>query len=93
MATITQDRGTIGNLHDLIHAMRHIDNGNTLCLELGQEGKELFNIMGRKCRARFIKNKNARLLGDGLDDFSQLALAGTQASRLCQWININIKSF
>ena len=42
----------------------------------------IFNVMGGKRGARFIKNKDTRLLGDGFDDFSELALTSAQASRL-----------
>ena len=48
--------------------------------------------MGRERGAWLIKDENAGLLGDGLDDFSQLALASAQASGLCQGININIET-
>ena len=43
--------------------------------------------------ARLIKDKNARLLCDGLDDFSELALASTEAAGLCHGVDINIQSF
>ena len=73
--------------------MGNIDYGNTLCLQFCQEGEELFNVMGRKRSTWLIKDEDASLLGDGLDDFSKLALASTQTSRLRHGININIETF
>ena len=78
MPAVAQDRRHVRDLEDLVHAVRDVDDGDTLGLEPGQEVEQMADLDSRQRRAGLVENQDPRLLRGRLDDLGQLLLAGAQ---------------
>ena len=75
MPAVAQDGRPVGDAHDLVHAVRDVDDGDAFRLQPPEEREQPVDIVGGKGRARLIEHQHAGVLRDRLDDLGELPLS------------------
>src|SRR5262249_45092439 len=80
-ATVAQDGDAIGDLEDLLHAVRDEEDGHALLTQVGDDAKEAVHLVRREGGGRLIHDEDAYVEGDGLGDLDRLLLGEGQTAR------------
>ncbi len=60
VAAVAEHRAVVGQLGDLVHAVRDVDDRHALRLELLEQREDLGDVGGRQRRGRFVEDQNLR---------------------------------
>ena len=88
---IPQDGDAVGDGENLLQLVRNIDAGDSPLAQIAKDGEENLDFMLRERGGRFIKNENARVFREGLDDFHELLLADAEALHRESGIDVDLK--
>ena len=75
---VAHDRRAIGDSHDLVHAMRDVDDRDAVAPQPAQKHEQPIDLRGGQRRGRLVEDEDAASLGERLDDFRQLSLTGAE---------------
>ena len=82
LVAVAQDRDAVGDLLDLAHAVRHVDDADAGGFELGDEVEELGGLgIGERSR-RFVEDEQAHFGQERLGDFHHLLVGARQLRHL-----------
>ena len=73
MPAVAEDRAIVREFGDLAHAVRDIDQRQPLGAQVLQHAEHGFDILGRQGRGGFVQDEEARVTGQRLGDFDELA--------------------
>ena len=71
IAAVTQNRDTIGDLEDLRHVVRDVDDGNPLLLQPADDPEDQDSFLMGQRRRRLVEDHDRCIAGEGtrnLDD-------------------------
>ena len=73
VAAVAEHRALVGQLGDLVHAMRDVEQRQALLREPLEDGEHLGDVAGGERRGRLVKDEDARLPHQRLGDLDHLA--------------------
>jgi hypothetical protein len=82
-APVAQHGDAIGELHDLLDAMRNVDDPDALGPEVVDDVEQPFRLSSGKGRGRLVHDDDARTSGERFGDFNELHLPRRQCGDEC----------
>ena len=73
-AAVAQHGAAVGERHDLVEPVRHVDDRRSLSLHAFEHGEQLFDLARLERRGRLVENEEAAALAQCLGDGDELAL-------------------
>ena len=90
-APVTQHGHAVGNRKDLFHAVADKEDGNPLLAQPVGQHKELFHLVGRERRSRFIHDQDAYLERNRFGDLNGLLRGQGQPPRRAAHIQLDVE--
>ena len=75
MTPIPENRDSIAKAKNLVHPMGHINHGNALLFQVGEQSKKALALMRGKRTRGFIHHDYLRADADGSSNLRQLLLS------------------
>ena len=86
---VTHDGDFVGNPEDFVHLVRDVDDGNAVGLQILDDSKQCFHLVGSQGGGGLVQNQNLTVGGDGLGDFHGLHLGNAELAHLLMGVKIH----
>ena len=87
--TVAHDGHLVGDLENLLDAVRDVNDGDSLAAQFSDDGEEVLDLVLREGRCRLIHDDDARVVGHCLRNLHGLNLGGRQVHDLRRGVDVH----